>query len=201
MRSRHLTLIAVTAATFTALVAGCGSSSPSKPSGSSSNGAPAVQETNPVGDIPDNTAYVAFRPPSGQYEIKVPEGWARTASGNAVSFTDKLNTVRVETVAAASAPTVDSAKATEVPTIQAASQRFTLGKVSTVKRKAGDAVLITYQADSPVDPVTGKVVPDAVERYEFFKGGAQAIVTLTGPVKADNVDPWRTVTDSFRWLP
>jgi hypothetical protein len=25
-------------------------------------------------------------------------------------------------------------------------------------------------------------------------------VTLSGPAGADNVDPWRTVTDSFRWL-
>jgi hypothetical protein len=106
----------------------------------------------------------------------------------------------VETVSAASAPTITSAKATEVPAIQSASQRFSLQKVETVKRKAGDAVLITYKADSPVDPVTGKVVPDAVERYEFWKNGTEAIVTLTGPVKADNVDPWRTVTDSFTWL-
>jgi hypothetical protein len=153
-----------------------------------------------VGDIPDNTVFVAFRPPSSQYENKVPEGWARTGSGVAFTFTDKLNTVRVETVPAASAPTTDSARATEVPTIRSGLARFSLQKVQTVKRKGGDAVLVTYRADSPVDPVTGKVVPDAFERYEFFHNGTEAIVTLAGPVNADNVDPWRTVTDSFRWL-
>jgi hypothetical protein len=195
---RQAAAVAAAAALLAVGLAGCGSSG----SGTSSTGAsPGVQETNPVGDIPDNTAYVPFRPTGGQYEIKVPEGWARTVSGDVVSFTDKLNTVRVETVAAGSAPTDASAKATEVPTIQAASQRFSLQKVETVKRKAGDAVLITYKADSPVDPVTGKVVPDAVERYEFWKNGTEVVVTLTGPVKADNVDPWRTVTDSFKWLP
>jgi hypothetical protein len=162
--------------------------------------APQPQETNPPGDIPDNTAFVAFRPPSGQYEIKVPEGWARTASGNAYTFTDKLNTVRVETVPASTAPTPDSAKATEVPAIQAGARRFALQKVETVQRPGGRAVLIGYRAESPVDPVTGKVVPDAFERYEFFRAGTEAVVTLSGPVNADNVDPWRMVTDSFRWL-
>jgi hypothetical protein len=195
MRIRRQAAAVAAAALLAVGLAGCGSSG----SGQSSP-TPGVQETNPVGDIPDNTAYVPFRPAGGQYEIKVPEGWARTVAGEAVSFTDKLNTVRVETVAAGSAPTDASAKATEVPTIQAASQRFSLQKVETVKRKAGDAVLITYKADSPVDPVTGKVVPDAVERYEFWKNGTEVVVTLTGPVKADNVDPWRTVTDSFKWL-
>jgi hypothetical protein len=193
MRIRRQVFAVIAAAALAVGLAGCGSSTSTSPNSG-------VQETNPAGDIPDNTAFVAFRPASGQYEIKVPEGWARTVSGNAVSFTDKLNTVRVETVPAASAPTVAEAKATEVPAIQTASQRFSLQKVETVKRKAGDAVLITYKADSAVDPVTGKVVPDAVERYEFWRNGTEAVVTLTGPVNADNVDPWRTVTDSFKWL-
>ena len=64
---------------------------------------------------------------------------------------------------------------------------------------AGSAVLITYQADSAPNEVTGKVVADAVERYEFWDNGTTVVLTLSGPVGADNVDPWRTVTDSFRW--
>src|SRR5256885_5582155 len=55
--------------------------------------APVGTETPPPGDIPDTTAYVAFRPGSGQYEVKVPEGWARTVSPAAVFFTDKLNII------------------------------------------------------------------------------------------------------------
>jgi hypothetical protein len=225
MRRRHvLTMsagLAVSAllAMCAAVLAGCGTAKPatqpkaapsSAPSGSATGaaatgggtdtGAPAPQETNPPGDIPDNTAFVAYRPPSARYEIKVPEGWARTVTGDTASFTDKLNTVRVDSVAAASAPTVESARATEVPPIQATARRFALRKVETVARKAGPAVLITYQADSPVDPVTNKVVPDLVERYEFWKAGTEIVVTLSGPVNADNVDPWRTVTDSLRWL-
>jgi hypothetical protein len=95
---------------------------------------------------------------------------------------------------------VDSAKAGEVPAVQSGAQRFSLQKVQVVQRKGGQAVLVTYRADSPVDPVTGKVVPDAFERYEFHHAGTVAVLTLSGPVKADNVDPWRTVSDSFRWL-
>ena len=29
--------------------------------------------------------------------------------------------------------------------------------------------------------------------------GREAIVTLSGPRGADNVDPWRVITDSLRW--
>ena len=43
------------------------------------------------------------------------------------------------------------------------------------------------------------VVPDAVERYEFWRGGTEAVVTLSGAAGSDNVDPWRLVTDSFTW--
>jgi hypothetical protein len=156
-------------------------------------------ESPPPGDIPDSTVYVAYRPASGQYEVKVPEGWARTVSAGAVSFTDKLNTITVQTVRAA-APSAGSATAAEVPRLQGSLHGFTLTGVSTVTRSAGTVILIRYSADSPPDPVTGKVYTDAVERYEFYRNGTEAVVTLAGPAGADNVDPWRTVTQSFRWL-
>src|SRR2546423_1505948 len=66
-------------------------------------------------------------------------------------------------------------------------------------RRAGRAVRITYRPQSPATPVTGKTTRDEVERYEFWKAGNEAILTLSGPVGADNVDPWRLVTDSLRW--
>jgi hypothetical protein len=61
-------------------------------------------------------------------------------------------------------------------------------------------MLIRYSADSQPDPVTGRVFRDAVERYDFYRNGTEAVVTLAGPSGADNVDPWRTVTNSFQWL-
>jgi hypothetical protein len=162
---------------------------------------PNAPEDNPPGDIPDNQVFVAYSPPSGGFRVKVPEGWARTEDGGAVTFTDKLNRVRMETVAAASAPTLESVRQQEVPAVAASAPRYEAGKVGLVTRKAGTAVLMTYRADAPPDPVTGKVVHDDVERYEFWKGGKTVILTLSGPQGADNVDPWRIVTDSFTWLP
>ena len=166
---------------------------------SATGAAPAGTETPPPGDIPDTTAYVAFRPGSGQYEVKVPEGWARTVSPAAVFFTDKLNIISIWTTKAA-APTVASARAVEVPAIRHPLHGFALTGVSVVSRSAGTAVLIRYSADSRPDPVTGKVYKDTFERYEFYKNGTEAVVLLGGPAGADNVDPWRTVTNSFRWL-
>ena len=99
---------------------------------------------------------------------------------------------------AGAAPTVASATATEVPAIKAVAPALPApGVVTAVQRTSGPAVLVTYRADSSPDPVTGKVIHLAVERYEFWKGGKEAILTLSGPVGADNVDPWKTVTDSF----
>jgi hypothetical protein len=107
------------------------------------------------------------------------------------SFTDKLNSVRVETGAATASPSPDSVRGQITGDIL---------KTDTVSRKGGTAIRIVYRADSPPDPVTGKVVRDEIERYVFYRNGHEAILTLTGPVGADNVDPWQTVSDSFRWL-
>ena len=170
----------------------------SAPASRTAGAASAATESPPPGDIPDTTVYVAYRPASGQYEVKVPEGWARTVSSTGVSFTDKLNIITIQTVRAA-APTIASASTAEVPQIQGSANGFSLTGVSTVSRPAGTVVLIRYAADSRRDPVTGKVFRDAVERYEFYRNGTEAVVTLAGPAGADNVDPWRTVTNAFRW--
>jgi hypothetical protein len=153
----------------------------------------------PPGDIPDNQAFVAFAAPGGRYSIKVPEGWARTDAGTVTSFTDKLNTIRVELKPSPGPPSVQSAQTQDVPAIAAQTRCVETPKVSTVQRRSGAAVLVTYRADSAADPVTGKVVHDDVEQYEFWKAGTQAVITLSSPHGSDNVDPWRTVTDSFAW--
>src|SRR5206468_908541 len=105
----------------------------------------------------------------------------------------------VELVHADQAPTVESAKSTELPQIVGRATCFEARNVTTVPRRAGPAVLIAYRADAPPDPVTGKVVRDDVERYEFWRNGTEAVITLSGAVGSDNVDPWRIVTDSFSW--
>jgi hypothetical protein len=196
--------------------AGCsgnpGRTSAPQPPASPSASAPAVSapavstapaaggtETPPPGDIPDSTVYVAYRHAAGNYVVKVPQGWAQTVTPSAVSFTDKLNSITIAMVRGP-APTLASARATDVPQLQGSVQRFALAGISTVTRPAGSVVLIRYSGESAPDPVTGKVYMDSVERYDFYRNGIEAVVTLRGPAGADNVDPWRTVTDSFRWL-
>jgi hypothetical protein len=116
-----------------------------------------------------------------------------------VTFSDRFNTIRIETQSSPQAPTTATAKATEAPALGGSVAGFALRGVTKVHRPAGDAVLIQYQATSPPEQVTGKAVRLAVERYEFWRGGVEAVVTLSAPAGSDNVDPWRKVTDSFSW--
>ena len=169
-------------------------------SGSSPSAAPDpnLAEDNPAGDIPDNQVFVPYKS-AGLFAVSVPEGWARTTDGDSATFTDKLNSVMITSHPADAAPTVQSATSQEVPQVAASAPNYSPGDVSAVQRSGGQAILITYESDSPKDPVTGKVIHDAVERYEFYKDGTEAILTLSGPVGADNVDPWMIVSDSFSW--
>jgi hypothetical protein len=182
-----MTRILVAASLAAALAAaGCGSSGSSGSTGSTSSSAskPAAstgKETSPAGDIPDNQAYVAYR--GSGYLVKVPEGWARTGAGGAVTFTDKLNSVRID----------------ESQAVGAAGRKPAGARLTTVSRPAGRAARITYVAKSAPDSVTGRRVTDAVERYVFTHGGRAVVLTLSGPTTADNVDPWKLITSSLRW--
>lgn len=214
MAVRARATAAVGLALVAAVSAGCsgsgshaGSASTSRAAGSTAgsgqnNPAPAPTESNPPGDIPDNQAYVPYRPAGGTFTgftVKVPEGWARTVQKDTTVFTDKLNTVRITAATASAAPTVGSVTNTVVPQLRSQVPKFASPKVSEVNRHAGRIVLLTYQGDSAKDPVTGKVVRDAFERYAYYRSGHEVDVTLSGPVNADNVDPWRIISDSFAW--
>jgi hypothetical protein len=196
----RLALLAATALGVAALLAtGCGGSS-----GSGASSAKPVNpngpEVSPPGDIPDNQAFVAYTPAGAGFTVKVPEGWARTTAAGATTFTDKLNSITVaKPTAAAKRPTAASATATEIPQLAKTVKGFAAARASTVTRTAGHAVRITYLADSAPDAVTGKTRRNAVERYEFFSNTKRVVLTLSGPKGADNVDPWRIVTDSLRW--
>lgn len=178
--------------------AGCGGSSSG--SGNASKPVdPNKAEVSPAGDIPDNQAFVAYTPPRGGYSVKVPEGWARKSSGGSTTFTDKLNSITMEAVPAKVRLTSGDAKRTELPKLAKTVKGFQPGKVSSVVRNAGPAVRITYLSAGQPDPVTGKSRPEAVERYVFFHKGKDVVLTLKGAKGADNVDPWKIVTDSLRY--
>jgi hypothetical protein len=188
--------LAACAAALAIWAAGCGGS-PSASGGQAAQ--PKGQEVNPAGDIPDNQAYVPYQPPAGGFTVDVPEGWSRSASARVTTFTDKLNSIAVESVPASAPPTVADTTRTELPKLATTVKGYQAGTVTSVRRKAGTAVEVTYVGDSTPDPVTGTTRQDAVERYTFFHSGNDVILTLSGPTGADNVDPWRIVTDSLAW--
>src|SRR5436190_17935622 len=90
---------------------------------------PAVPvESNTPGDIPDNTVFVPYHSAKGGWTVTVPEGWARTTTGTTVTFTDKLNTVKVD--ARPGDPlTVAGVKKTDVPALAASTRAFKLVSV------------------------------------------------------------------------
>ena len=181
MRSRRA--LALGATVVVAAAAGCGSSS----SGSGDGAKPVdpnKAEVSPPGDIPDNQAFVSYTPPSGGYTVKVPEGWARKAAGGSTTLSDKLNSITMEAKPSSAG---------------AARDRPNGARVTTVKRKAGRAVRITYLTAGKPDPVTGKSRTLAVERYVFLHNGRNIVLTLKGAKGADNVDPWKIVTDSLSY--
>jgi hypothetical protein len=187
-----------TASTTPAVAAtGATTTVPAAPSaGAVDPNAPEVVEP---GDIPDDQVFVTFTPPGSVYSVEVPEGWARTEQNGAVTFTDKFNSVTVQSAPAPAAPTVDSVKSGGLADVTS-DPTFTLVDVTAVTRNAGDGVLATYEIGSPLNPVTGKKALLAVERYVFFHNGTQVSLTLSGAKGADNVDPWKIVSDSLSWV-
>jgi hypothetical protein len=168
--------------------------------GASSTEKPAPVDSAVPGDIPDTTQFVAHRSDAGHFTIKAPEGWAEQSGSSSVTYTGTTNMINVTWMPAAAAPTVLSATSQEVPQLQQSERAFQLGKVTAVTLPAGGAVEVTYKANSAPNPVTGKQYLLDVLRYELWKSGTEAVITLSSPAGADNVDPWATVAKSFAWL-
>jgi len=160
---------------------------------------PVAPETNPPGDIPDNTQFVPYTSKSGGFTVTVPSGWSRRTHGSSVAFSDKLNTITLSWQTAKKAPSVQSAKANDVPQLSSSQPAFRLQSVKAANLPAGKAVVIDYQSNSKPNGVTGKQYRLVVLRYELFDNGNEVVLDLSSPVGADNVDPWNTVTQGFKW--
>jgi hypothetical protein len=169
------------------------------PTRSTTPDSPHPTEFNPPGDIPDDAVFVDHLAPGSTVHFTVPEGWARKATGGVTTYTDKYNSISIEVRPAQRAPTVASARRVDVPELRRSVSSFQAGAITEVTRQHGKAVHLAYLMDSAPNPVTGKVVRDAVERFEFWKAGQEAILSLSGPQGADNVDPWQIVSDSLHW--
>jgi len=188
--------------------------SPRSPAPARTTEAPVPVESNPPGDIPDTAVFVPFRAHGGRIALRVPEGWARECVPGGVRFSDKLNAVTLSWRRVAAPLTPGAVRRTEVPELRRTERAFRLQRVlpcpgscsvpySTgpiaVHLRAGPAVVLVYRADSPPDPVTGRRYRLEVVRFEFSRHGEETALSLSGPLGADNVDPWRLIAESFRW--
>jgi hypothetical protein len=158
---------------------------------------PNAPEVVAPGDIPDNQVFIPYRPKSGAYTINVPEGWPRTENNGAVTFSDKYNSIGVTSGSVAAAPTVESVGNSGLADVSS-DPTYRPGTVAVVKTAGGPAIKATYEIGSAANSVTGKKALLAVERYVYFANGTQVVVTLSGAKGADNVDPWKIVSDSVR---
>lgn len=200
-----------------AILGGCGAGNASQ--GTSSGGAsttqqatqapgngdqnsqkPVAPEKNPVGDIPDNQAFVTYTSQQGSYKIEAPEGWARTVNGGDVSFVNKLDGMSVTLKDSQGAPTVASVRKNDIPALKKAHGAVQVTNVQSVNTPAGQAMLVKYTSNSKPDPVTGKQVREENNNYIYYKSGKVATLRLYAPLGADNVDQWNRISQSFGWL-
>jgi hypothetical protein len=208
--------VASAALGLTALLAACGNSTPTAPAAAPSattqgspgttGPAPAATQTpvpaesNPPGDIPDTTVYVPYQSAAGHFQLRVPEGWSRSSTASSSTFASNLNSITAAWMPMASAPTVATARTVTVPALRAGAPAFRLQDIRSVPLAGGTAIEIIYQVNSQPNSVTGKQYRLVIERFELQRAGRAAVLSLSSAVGSDNVDPWRTVSESFRWM-
>ena len=196
VRQRNVIAALAVLASIAFLAPQSSSAAAKKPSANSVD--PNAPEIVSPGDIPDDIAFIPYAPAKSGHTVSIPEGWSRRDLATGAIFTDKYNIVQVERLTAQTAPTTASVGAA-LKVRFASTPSFRLGKVGTTKRSAGRVVVANYSVASAPNDVTGKSITVSVERYEFHRQGISVVLTLSGAKGADNVDPWRTITNSFAW--
>ncbi|CAM3448561.1 PsbP C-terminal domain-containing protein [Deinococcus saxicola] len=157
-------------------------------------------EVHPVGDIPDNQAFIRYSNAAGGYSLEVPEGWARTVKGPNVSFVSKLGAVEVSQAAAGSGQlSVSSVKAQELAALAKTMPNLKTTLIKAVKLPAGAAVRVSFTSTGAVNAVTGKAPALENDLYVLDHAGKRVVLRLSAPLGSDNVDAWKQMSDSLRW--
>jgi hypothetical protein len=205
------------------VVAACGSGAPSSPAASpaitaipgssavaASPSAPPAAKPSPSdaaateppggttsGDVPDNAVFLTYKGANPGFSIQYVEGWQVTPRGDGVIIKDKDSS---ETVAITAAPADVAAfvASTDLPALQG-QPGFKLIKQDTVKAGSSKYVHLAFHLTSPPDSVTGKQVPQTVDRYYVPGPNGLAVVSLATPDGVDNVDAFRQMIESFTW--
>jgi hypothetical protein len=145
--------------------------------------------------------FITYTSTTGGYALEVPEGWARSEHGADVRFTDKFDGVQVTLSKSATPPTVSSVQREQVPALEHQGRAVKIEGVKTKPMPYGHSVFcIVYTANSDPDPVTGKQVRLDNVTYYYYRQGTLAALTLWAPTGADNIDQWKRISESFRWL-
>ncbi len=160
---------------------------------------PLPPEKNPPGDIPDNQVFVHYASTTGGYELKVPEGWARTTLKNKVLFTRYFDGLSVSLSKVSQRPSAESIARIQANQLKKSGGAVTVVIITDVTLKGQPAVLMRYRSNSSPSPVTGKRVRLENETFFFYRAGRLAAVRLWAPLGADNVDQWRLISRSFTW--
>lgn len=189
--------IARTAASF-AVVGLCAALSLSAQSQGTQEGAAPVAR-GIGGDIPDSQVFVPFAPTPGDFSILSPEGWACIEKAKEVSFVDKYDGLRVTLAPFAGPLTLARARESVVPAIVNSGRVVSVGKISRLRRKGGEAIVVTFASNSEPNQVTGRQIRLENQACLFYDKGRLAIVTMWAPSGSDNVDQWNLISDSFRW--
>jgi hypothetical protein len=145
--------------------------------------------------------FITYRSTTGGYALEVPEGWARSVHGGDVKFTDKFDGVQVTLSKSAIPPTVSSVQREQVPALRHQGRAVKIQGVATKPMPHGNsAICLTCTSNSDPDPVTGKQVRRDETTCYYYHQGRLAALTLWAPTGADNVDQWKRISESFRWL-
>ncbi len=173
------------------------SAAPAPGIGQGANQSPVAVESNPPGDIPDSVAFVTFVSGPGRYRFSHPEGWLQLVKGTAMTLIGKLDGAYAD-VGPRTAPPTPAQAQQDVSSLKTTQSAFELVSVTSANLPGGRGILIVYRRNSDPDPVTGRQYRDEVQRYEVVAGGREVVLELWGPVGSDNVDAFRTVSQSLR---
>ena len=149
------------------------------------------------GDVPDNAVFLTYRDATFGYSIQYVEGWQVAPGRDGVAIRDKDSSETIQVVGDRT-DVAAFVSGTDVPSLRSQAG-FQFVKQDTVKVNGNDLVHLVYDIPSPPDPVTGKRVPQAVDRYYVPGTSGIAIVSLATPKGVDNVDAFRQMIESFRW--
>ena len=210
-RARRLTAAPLPLIVALLLASGCASSGtshgPAAPVSSSTAAAAAPEggtalaadaRSAATGDIPDTQNFLTLRSPRSRVSMLYPEGWTVQEAGGRVSITNNNNLVRIS-LSSGPPPSVASVQA-QLEALKRRAPSLTAGAPSVITLKSGPALKVTYKTQSTPSPVTGKQVTLTVDRYLLGHAGRVAVVELGTPVGVDNVDAYKRMIESFKWL-